>query len=530
MRRLASCFVLIGLLCTLGCSANSSSAQPTRSTNVVPAQTTPPAFPSAEGFGAGASGGRGGRVIYVTTLDADGPGSLREALEAAGPRYILFKVSGVIPAIADIVHGDVTIAGQTSPGGVTVRGLECDGHYERNACDNLIVRHIRSRPAQYLDDNQSVLDDALRLDGVRNFIIDHGSFANAEDEAIQVSWASQGTIQNSILAETVGDHVDYGGMLLNYSHPDHPQDNLSIHHNMWHRLGGRMPEITCEASNYPDLTGEIADCAAHPLHLELSNNLLWDVGSNIWYGPHVDADPERPPYRLELNWVNNRMVARPDFPYAMMLHDVVEVPQNALYMQGNTLNLYPNLADEQLLYCCNDFAQNNPNTDMGTAQRRTTRHSFPPITYTPSDDLQSYMIRNVGAFPRDPQDQRYLASLKTGVIDPTPRDRSAARDAFALNFDRANPPPAPIDSDNDGMPDAWEQQHGLNPNVQDHNGTELSVQLTGVAGYTNLECYLNQLADSLVSSATSSAPTSTPVPTSASILPSVGVWLPFVVR
>src|SRR5688572_33402879 len=82
-----------------------------------------PAFPGAEGFGAVATGGRGGQVIYVTTLANDGPGSLAEALATPGPRTILFKVSGVIHTAAEIIYSDVTIAGQTSPGGITVRGI-----------------------------------------------------------------------------------------------------------------------------------------------------------------------------------------------------------------------------------------------------------------------------------------------------------------------------------------------------------------------------------------------------------------------
>src|SRR5262249_9152161 len=77
-----------------------------------------PAFPGAEGFGALARGGRGGRVIYVTNLDASGPGSLRAACEAEGPRTVLFKVSGLIQLQTKLVvrHPYLTIAGQTAPG------------------------------------------------------------------------------------------------------------------------------------------------------------------------------------------------------------------------------------------------------------------------------------------------------------------------------------------------------------------------------------------------------------------------------
>ncbi len=115
------------------------------------------------------------------------------------------------------------------------------------------------------------------------------------------------------------------------------------------------------------------------------------------------------------------------------------------------------------------------------------------------------MISNVGAFPRDPMDRRLMAPLQNGVFDPAPRNANPYNDAFLLDFSPGSPPPAPVDTDNDGMPDAWEQSYGLNPSVQDHNGTQLSVPVTGVPGYTNLECYLNQLADQLVRSSRAKA-------------------------
>ncbi|MCZ2337766.1 MAG: hypothetical protein LC127_06090 [Chitinophagales bacterium] len=165
-----------------------------------------PSFPGAEGFGAQATGGRGGRVIYVTNLNASGPGSLNDALSQSGPRYILFKVSGLIDAAAELREGDVTIAGQTSPGGIITRGFLVDQVYESGGSgDNIILRHLRSRPhdPEQVPTGHYILDDALRLDGASNVIVDHCSFANAIDECVQISQSHDVTLQNCQLAETI---------------------------------------------------------------------------------------------------------------------------------------------------------------------------------------------------------------------------------------------------------------------------------------------------------------------------------------
>ncbi len=467
----------------------------------------PPAFPGAEGFGAVATGGRGGQVFYVTTLDPDPggvvPGSLNYALNQTGPRYILFKVSGVIHGIAQVKHGDVTIAGQTSPGGIIVRGLVCDGHYEMNDCSNIIARHLRLRPGwdETLPPGGERLDDGLRLDGLSHFIFDHVSIAHATDEEVQLSWASQGTIQRSMFSETIGSHFLYGGMLLNYSIAEHPQTQLSVLKNIWYRIGGRLPEITCEASGFQDQNESTADCQAHALELEVSNNLYFDPGYMVWYNRYVNQDSGLGPYRLHLNLVGNQMIVRDSFPYGFALHDMLDEGSNQLYASGNHMSRYPAYADYELFYCCNDFPTNAPNNDLGSATRLGARQAFGTVSYISAGSLQANLLASNGAWPRDPMDRRIHDNIASGVIDPTNYDTPLAHDSFNLDFPAGSPPPAPIDSDNDGMPDGFEAKYaalGLNPAVADANGSVLSVPLTGVAGYTNLEVYLNRLADQRV--------------------------------
>jgi hypothetical protein len=485
--------------------------------------TPPPAlaaFPGAEGFGALATGGRGGQVIYVTNLDTAGPGSLQAALDTPGPKYVLFKVSGVINGHVLMTRGDVTVAGQTSPGGIIVRGWICDPEPYVEDDDtglqtwpeNFILRHIRSRP----DFDNAALggspsDDGLRFHHAVNGIVDHFSVANAVDEAISFNWTRDVTLQNTLLAETLGDHAYLGGMLINYSNP---ADNwaltrLSIHHNCWNRIMGRMPELSRES---PNAAGSI-------MELELSNNLLWDPGIGIQVAANRGQLDGQPVY-YAMNWVGNRAIGRASFPeptaqapgwtFGMMTPDFLQLTPNntTTFFSDNVNENYPGFTDYQQLYCCNDYDQqvlNDPgglpfpsNANPGTFAR-TTRHPFPAITLTPGNGLATYIVGNVGAFPRDPMDRRLMAAVNNGVIDPARRDlKHSADDTYSLDFDPGNPPAPLIDSDSDGMPDLWESAHGLNPSVQDHNGTELSVTETGVAGYTNLEVYLNQLADGIV--------------------------------
>lgn len=463
-----------------------------------------PTFPGAEGFGAQTTGGRGGRVIYVTTLAADPngttAGSLNWALKQTGPRYVLFRVGGVIHAPANVVHGNVTIAGQTAPGGVIVRGLVCDAHYARNDCGNLVVRHLRSRPAEQLGvpSGGVALDDALRLDGIKRFIIDRSSFAHAVDEAVQMSWASQGTIQRSFLSETIGGHAIYGGMLMNYAHPDYPQDELSLLKNLWFRFDGRLPEINCEASNYEDqMPFQTTACGDRPLRLELSNNLQFDPGIDIQFQRYVDGNMALGPYLIHMNAVNNAVIARNGYGNALFNWDVLQNVGNRLFFSGNRMNLYPAFADYQLAYCCNDFPSAAPNTFLGQAERLAVRHAFPPVDYWPTTDVASFVPDRAGAFPHDPMDRRIRARVRTGVPLMLPRDQPEANDA--LDRDPGTPT-APPDADSDGMPDAFEQLHaglGLDPGLAQTNGAHLSLPLLGVAGYDNVEVYLHLLSEQL---------------------------------
>lgn len=452
------------------------------------------AFPGAQGWGASASGGRGGRVIYVDNLRPSGPGSLQHALDQEGPRTVVFAVSGLIDAELHLTRGEVTIAGQTSPGGVTIRQLHttedpyCDqslGCIARaRQADNWILRHLRIRP-------DGAHDDGLRLRYTRRAIIDHVSIAGATDEAVEISYANQITIQDTILAETVGDHADRGGMLINYSNPAEgfALTQLSIHHNVWHRIAGRFPELSRES----------AAAAGSVMEIELSNNLLWDQAYFIdIHNSTISASDEGQPIYYHLNWVGNMGVARgprqPEpMPYGMIhiARPLGASPKTRTYFADNRLNLYPERRDYDLLYCCDDYRAEARPGQPPPSFAQPSRHPFPPIAYDSADALAARALTDVGAFPRDPLDERLFGQIASGQIAATPRDRNPAGDGGALP---ASSPPAPKDSDRDGMPDAWEQANGLDPQRPDNNGLQLARARLGVDGYTNLEVYLHELA------------------------------------
>jgi pectate lyase len=198
-----------------------------------------PAFPGAEGFGAIATGGRGGSVIKVTTLNATGPGSLQEAIDAPGPRIIVFDVSGVIDGDITITHGDVTIAGQTAPGGgVTIKGRLL-GEYDASV-QNMILRFLRVRPVY--DGSAGDQFDAAQLSLNSRVILDHMSIAWGVDETVDLYEADDVTVQWSTIEESAtqghpeGEH-NYG--LING--PD--GHRIAVHHNLFVHHKNRNPAI-----------------------------------------------------------------------------------------------------------------------------------------------------------------------------------------------------------------------------------------------------------------------------------------------
>ena len=438
-------------------------ATPTPTAVETPVETPVPlgsalAFPSAVGYGSHTVGGRGGTVYYVTNLDDSGPGSLRAALQASGPRTILFGVSGVITLASDIrvENPFVTVAGQTAPGdGVVIRGdmLKILTH-------DVVIRHVRFRTGDAITDDPGDTDGLAihaAYGPISNIILDHVDMTWGPDVGglALLAAVSDVTVQNSIMGEGLYLSRHPEGTVANGGHAYAANvsplvggtgyaSRLTFYRNLFTDADKRMPAIRS------------AEC------VDLVNNVLYDWGTQAAAG-----NPR------SLNIVNNWYrwgpmgSSRAMFKAQTVAADPVIYP-DAVYLSGN-------VAD--------GFA---PTTLSGSSYAATLRCGGLSVPADSADTAWSRVMDEVGATQpvRDEVDQRVLDEVLTrsggffngdGLAVPNPYWPALAGGAPRL------------DADLDGMSDDWELASfgGLD---RDGRG-----DIDG-DGYTDLEQYLNLLA------------------------------------
>jgi pectate lyase len=446
---LGKCFVLISAVFgLLGCDSgdpgasgsnegkigSAQAATTSKETITVAPAPAKPAFPGAVGFGAGSQGGRGGRIILVTTLADSGPGSLRGCVTADGPRVCIFQVSGVIRFTSEspvIKKPFLTIAGETAPGdGITLaHGGGPTGFTPlliKNTHD-VIVRHIRSRP-DLLGDIAGA-NDAITIENSTNIIVDHVSGSWARDENINGHRQNDNvTISWSIFAEGLTPH-DKCALLG--SDPKGPQ-KFSFIGNLCAHNGDRNPDL-----NFTPLS-----C------VEVINNVFYNAASQfaeIWesYGG------------TSANIVGNTFRAGPNTSPSTIGIDRQQIKSlgaASVWLSDNTFE--------------GKFSEQAPSLAEIISPHPVCQLSMMPQSSANAYDL---VLQNAGTFPRDSFDTRIIGEVQNrkGKI----RHQAGTMPILATGV-------AYADSDSDGMSDAWEKANGSKVNVadswEDANGDGLS--------------------------------------------------------
>lgn len=451
-----------------------------------------PAFPGAEGGGAYTPGGRGGKVIVVTSLADSGPGTLREACETGGARIVVFNVSGIIRLKSPIsVRAPyITIAGQTAPGdGICVTGatFQLDTH-------DIIIRHMRFRRGAM---DVAFRDDALGGNCVGNVIIDHCS-------------ASWGLDENMSLYRHVYDRDSTGrGTKL-------PTVNITIQNSIFsealdtynHAFGG-----TIGGHNSMFCRNLFASNIARNCSIGMNEdfNFVNNVTYN-WWNRSVDGGDHTSRFNIINNYFKPGPVTPKDKPiaYRILKPENGRSPENKdlygkAYVSGNIVE--GNAAVTKDNWNGGVQIKNNPDAGEYTqAIKVDTPFPMPNVTIMDTKKAYRWVLDNVGAtFPkRDAVDERVIKTVKTGKaiyekdapeFIPQYVKRRLPIDSYKMGIiydprqvgglPEYNGTPVK-DSDNDGMPDAWEIKYGLNPN----DPSDANLDCNG-DGYTNIEKYIN---------------------------------------
>lgn len=413
-----------------------------------------PAFPGAEGFGANTPGGRGGAVLFVRNLNDSGPGSFRAAVTAKGPRTVLFRVSGLITLQSPVVISEpnLTIAGQTAPGdGICLRGSEVSIRTH-----DVIVRYVRFRPG----DISKGEPDAVDVVGdSRDVILDHCSATWSIDEDLSPSGAVHDvTVQWCLIAEGLNRSIHSKGA-HGYGSLVRSVGGLTMHHNLWAHNTERNPRL---GDNYGRGPWPVFD---------IRNNVIYDYGKicSGLTGDHLSA-----------NYVGNYI--RPG-PSSNQKRGIIVPTATAVslnyYLKGNVVEGHANWTANNLL-----LFDKTTNGDHKFVEVVSKPFDAPPVHTTSAAEALREVLNQVGAVlpHRDSVDARIIREARdhTGsVID------SEWEVGGWPEYHSARPP---RDTDLDGIPDAWEHAHDLNPDDPS------DASKVAASGYTNLENYLHELA------------------------------------
>lgn len=439
------------------------------------------AFPGAEGYGKYTAGGRGGDVYEVTNLNDSGEGSLRAAVEASGPRTVVFRVSGTIDLkkSLNIKKPYITIAGQTAPGD----GITLKGHSLGIVAKEVIIRHIRVR----FGDESGEDKDAISSRYMSNIILDHVSASWSVDECVSIYHCENITVQWCLISESMyksnhnKGHHGFGGIW--------GSNHSTYHHNLLAHHSSRNPRFASGCGN-----------------TDYRNNVLYNWGYNSCYGGERQQKGNP-----KFNFSNINMVANYYKP------GPATRPGEVSYRIANPTTR-DGADDYGKWYIAENVVEGNDavTTDNwnggvqpqgGSDDIAVVRLEGPwpamPIAQQTAGDAYQSVLEDVGATlpKRDAIDERIIEEVRSGTANyegltykednpmPDTSQKSGIIDSQANvgGWPTLISTTAPDDTDHDGMPDAWESSNNLNPNDgEDRNKIADD-------GFTMLEKYLNSI-------------------------------------
>ncbi len=439
-----------------------------------------PAFPGAWGGGIFATGGRGGQVIPVTNLNDSGPGSLRAAIEAEGPRIVVFRVAGVIPLESnlDINHPDITIAGQTAPG---------DGICLANASLNIntrnaIIRHLRVRRGLTEGGQGS---DNIGGNPIEQIVVDHCSaswgmdenlslyrYMRPEEDGSQTKFPVKNlTVQYCITSEALdAKHHAFGGTWGG--------EDSSFHHNLFACNTGRNPSI--------GMSGEF----------DFRNNVIFN-----WAHRTMDGGDETSLINVINNYYKPGPATNPE-----MRDTIARIEERDMYSPGRRFEpggWYPKEAKRPgKWYVAGNYCEGSPevtadnwkgmksqNRGAGNelARVNTPFEAWPVKQQTAHEAFESVLKLAGATLPkRDAVDARITEMVRSGKTMTQDGIVADPKEVGGYPEYKFDPAQVPADTDGDGMPDEWENQHGLDANQVSDGAADADGD-----GYTNVEEFLN---------------------------------------
>jgi hypothetical protein len=427
------------------------------------------AFPGAEGFGRLARGGRGGAVCHVTSLGDKGPGTLRDCVSATD-RTVVFDVSGwiTLDSALGITVDRLTLAGQTAPGG----GIGIRGQKVSIGASDIVMRHMRVRRGTVKTTDRN---DAMAVSSKSSrVILDHCSIGFGTDENLSMP-GDEGvgprhlTVQWTVVAWGLQRNNHSAGSLLT-------ANGTTIHHSVYAFNGTRNPKARSQ-------DGEVLDFVNNVIYGWNAPDPVGEAeGWSISKQAFLLADTANGEHRA--NAVGNYFIAHgareAGQAFGSGSKNEAGMPTFQLYFEDNLLD---GNANGMLDVSKSDWSM------VGTAEQLSARLEAPQVCTQKAPDALERVLEHVGASvpARDEVDAALVAAIRGQSGDKLHNESDLK--VGAEGYGELAAGQAPLDTDQDGMPDAWEVAHNLSPqDAEDRNGDADSD------GYTNLEEYLNELA------------------------------------